>query len=209
MKRVLNFRVVEGDPNEIDKNEILLVRDNSTGKVKSIRERGSDGSLKELISNDSDNSVKFVTADKFALYVIDSASTSSGESNAKVANILPFGGSVNSNTLKVDITSLVNTSDNYKLQFHFIVAEKDKFGIGDTIGTKSYNHWVSYVSEDDEQENPKLVGSTYHYSIIYYNGNMVDPDAEYIFRVMIVLGDLKGPVYMLDTRMIVDTNSLK
>lgn len=39
MKRVLNFRVVEGDPNEVDKNEILLVRDNSTGKVKSIRER--------------------------------------------------------------------------------------------------------------------------------------------------------------------------
>lgn len=52
MKRVLNFRVVEGDPNEIDKNEILLVRDNSTGKVKSIRERGSDGSLKELIPDD-------------------------------------------------------------------------------------------------------------------------------------------------------------
>lgn len=49
MKRVLNFRVVEGDPNEVDKNEILLVRDNSTGKVKSIRERGSDGSLEELI----------------------------------------------------------------------------------------------------------------------------------------------------------------
>lgn len=49
MKRVLNFRVVEGDPNEVDKNEILLVRDNSTGKVKSIRERGNDGSLEELI----------------------------------------------------------------------------------------------------------------------------------------------------------------
>lgn len=39
MKRILNFRVVEGDPNEVDKNEILLVRDDSTGKVKSIRER--------------------------------------------------------------------------------------------------------------------------------------------------------------------------
>lgn len=33
MKRILNFRVVEGDPNEVDKNEILLVRDNSTGKI--------------------------------------------------------------------------------------------------------------------------------------------------------------------------------
>lgn len=49
MKRVLNFRVVEGDPNEVDKNEILLVRDNPTGKVKSIRKRGSDGSLEHLI----------------------------------------------------------------------------------------------------------------------------------------------------------------
>lgn len=48
MKRVLNFRVVEGDPNEVDKNEILLVRDNSTGKVKSIRERGSDGSIRDI-----------------------------------------------------------------------------------------------------------------------------------------------------------------
>lgn len=51
MKRILNFRVVEGDPNEVDKNEILLVRDNSTSKVKSIRERGNDGSLEELISD--------------------------------------------------------------------------------------------------------------------------------------------------------------
>lgn len=49
MKRVLNFRVVEGDPNEISRNEILLIRDNSTGKIKSIRERESNGSLKELI----------------------------------------------------------------------------------------------------------------------------------------------------------------
>lgn len=49
MKRILNFRVVEGDPNEIDKNEILLVRDNSTGEVKSIKWRGSDGSMKSLV----------------------------------------------------------------------------------------------------------------------------------------------------------------
>lgn len=51
MKRVLNFRVVEGDPNEVDKNEILLVRDNSTGKVKSWTEDLSvDGSKTSLLT---------------------------------------------------------------------------------------------------------------------------------------------------------------
>lgn len=49
MKRIFNFKVLEGDSNKINKDEILVVRDNSTGKVKSIRERGNDGSLKELI----------------------------------------------------------------------------------------------------------------------------------------------------------------
>ena len=45
-------RVVEGDPNKVRKNEILLVRDNSTGNVKAIRERGSNDSLEELIPDD-------------------------------------------------------------------------------------------------------------------------------------------------------------
>lgn len=55
MKRILNFRVVEGDPNEVDKNEILLVKDNSTDKVKSIKKRGNDGSLQELIPASKDS----------------------------------------------------------------------------------------------------------------------------------------------------------
>lgn len=205
MKRVLNFRVVEGDPNEIDKNEILLVRDNSTGKVKSIRERGSDGSLKELISNDSDNSVKFVTADKFALYVIDTSTISS----TKILNILPLEEGFKDNMLKVDITSLVQTSDNYKLQFHFIIAEIGKFSIGDTIGTKSYYHWVSCIFDDPDQTNPDLTGE-YKNTIIYYNGYEVDPVEEYSVGVIIVLGNMgKEPIYLLNIRMIVDTNSLK
>lgn len=49
MKRVLNFRVVEGDPNEVDKNEILLVRDNSTGKIKDIMQRDSTGELVSIL----------------------------------------------------------------------------------------------------------------------------------------------------------------
>lgn len=49
MKRTLNFRVVEGDPNEIDKNEILITRDNSTGEITNIQKRDSTGELKSIV----------------------------------------------------------------------------------------------------------------------------------------------------------------
>lgn len=53
MKRVLNFRVVEGDPNKVDKrNMILLIRDKLTGRIKSIKKRCGSGSLEELIPDD-------------------------------------------------------------------------------------------------------------------------------------------------------------
>lgn len=69
-------RVVEGDPNKVRKNEILLVRDNSTGKVKSIKERGEEGSLKDIIEGGGnvDNSdvvyIDYVALKaKFASYI--------------------------------------------------------------------------------------------------------------------------------------------
>lgn len=49
IKRTLNFRVVEGDPNEIDKNEILITRDNSTGEITNIQKRDSTGELKSIV----------------------------------------------------------------------------------------------------------------------------------------------------------------
>lgn len=49
MKRTLNFRVVEGDPNEIDKNEILITRDNSTGEITNIQKRDRQGELKSIV----------------------------------------------------------------------------------------------------------------------------------------------------------------
>lgn len=52
MKKVLNFRVVEGVPNKVDKNMILLIRDKLTGRIKSIKKRCGRGSLEELIPDD-------------------------------------------------------------------------------------------------------------------------------------------------------------
>lgn len=40
MKRVINFRVVEGNPDEIRDNEILVIRDyHNPGKIKDIQKR--------------------------------------------------------------------------------------------------------------------------------------------------------------------------
>ena len=50
--KLFNHPIVIGDPNEVDKNEILLVRDNLTGEIQSIKKRGSNGSLEELIPDD-------------------------------------------------------------------------------------------------------------------------------------------------------------
>lgn len=53
MKRILNFRVVEGNPNEVDKNEILLTRDNSTGDITDVLKRNDEGKLESIIRKNS------------------------------------------------------------------------------------------------------------------------------------------------------------
>lgn len=60
MKRTLNFRVVEGDPNEIDKNEILITRDNSTGEITNIQKRDSTGELKSIVVSKKNEEVLYI-----------------------------------------------------------------------------------------------------------------------------------------------------
>lgn len=52
MKRALNLgtlsRIVEGDPNEVTNNEILVIRDNLSGKIEDIQVRGTGGALKDV-----------------------------------------------------------------------------------------------------------------------------------------------------------------
>lgn len=73
MKRIFNFRLVEGDPNEIGYNEILVIRDKSTGKIQDIQKRGSNGKMESLIVGSIINKV----------VVTDSASTEIYNGEAK------------------------------------------------------------------------------------------------------------------------------
>lgn len=53
MKRALNLgtlsRIVEGDPNEVTDNEILVIRDNLSGKIEDIQVRGTGGALESVL----------------------------------------------------------------------------------------------------------------------------------------------------------------
>lgn len=55
MKRVINLgslsRIVEGDPNEVTVNEILVIKDEATGKIKDIQRRGTGGEMESLLLN--------------------------------------------------------------------------------------------------------------------------------------------------------------
>lgn len=55
MKRVFNFKVVEGDPNEVTDNELLVIRDYDTGKIKDIQKRNSLGKLESIIVKEEDD----------------------------------------------------------------------------------------------------------------------------------------------------------
>lgn len=50
--RINNKIVVQGDPNTITKNQILLVNDNQTNQIKSIKKRDNNGSLKSITDDD-------------------------------------------------------------------------------------------------------------------------------------------------------------
>lgn len=44
-------RIVEGDPNEVTVNEILVIKDEATGKIKDIQIRGTGGEMESLLLN--------------------------------------------------------------------------------------------------------------------------------------------------------------
>lgn len=74
MKRTLNFRVVEGDPNEIDKNEILITRDNSTGEITNIQKRDSTGELKSIVVPKKNEEVLYIrdtTLDELCVNILN------------------------------------------------------------------------------------------------------------------------------------------
>ena len=78
MKRVLNLgslsRIVEGDPNEVTVNEILVIKDEATGKIKDIQKR-VDGKLVSLITEKYTYTINPTPAD--ATVVINGSTTKS------------------------------------------------------------------------------------------------------------------------------------
>lgn len=89
MKRVLNFRVVEGDPNEVDKNEILLVRDNLTGKIKNIKKRESNGELKDAIESSTEKHIIYDITEGLKNHCLAVCEYNSG-GGYKVTDIIEF-----------------------------------------------------------------------------------------------------------------------
>lgn len=52
MKRIISYNVIEGDPNEIDSNEIWFKRDYNTGQI-DLQKRDALGELKSIVINTS------------------------------------------------------------------------------------------------------------------------------------------------------------
>lgn len=148
-------RVVEGDPNKVRKNQILLVRDNSTGNVKAIRERGSNDSLEELIPDDY-------------IYCRVKSWTDDLTNDGKKASLLSIGEYIG----PLISSSLVNF-----LMFGNIYAPFDRINYNDGEGTNRYSKVKAiriqkaglYASEngskftkintlDDLQNAMKLIG---------------------------------------------------
>lgn len=84
MKRIYNFRVVEADPNEVDANEILLVRNNQTGGLLDIQKRNSEGQLQSLFE------------EKVALTIIPSPTDATVKLDGQVRSsiVVPKGSTV-------------------------------------------------------------------------------------------------------------------
>lgn len=86
MKRIFNFRVVEGDPNEVTDNELLVIRDYDTGKIKDIQKRNSLGKLESIISGSIINSV--IVTDSQTNEIYNGAPTSSITTESAVAGAI-------------------------------------------------------------------------------------------------------------------------
>lgn len=86
MKRIINFKVVEGDPNEVTDNELLVIRDYDTGKIKDIQKRNSLGKLESIISGNIVNSV--IVTDSQTNEIYNGAPTSSITTKSAVAGAI-------------------------------------------------------------------------------------------------------------------------
>lgn len=175
MRRLFNFRLVEGDSNVIGRNDVLVTRDNSTGDIKEISKRGgdSDGELKDVVKSDK-LTYESIFNGNYDIAIFDS--------DVKVKEIIPLG-------RYFDITKFeVKQSDGYyKAVLNFTIVRRGELKVGDgmyTPSTRIYNCGVVY--EDDDHPTPSF-GRAEKFTYISYNGEMDPEEGIYSTTIMVVL----------------------
>lgn len=175
MRRIFNFRLVEGDPNVIGRNDVLVTRDNSTGDIKEISKRGGDsgGELKDVVKSDK-LAYESIFNGNYDIAVFDS--------DVKVKEIIPL-------ERYFDITKYeVKQSDGYyKAVLTFTIVKRGELKVGDdmyTPSTRIYNCGETY--EDDDHPTPSFSRAE-KFTYISYIGKMDPEEGDYSTAILVVL----------------------
>lgn len=198
--------IVEGDPNEVNDNEILIQKDTSTDEISSLQKRSSEG-FEDIIKLPS-NIVKvpIFNAEEFELYLVSSLSAT-----ATVTAVKPLTQWTDL-VVELDATDLVSGSaGNYSLQFYFVIDKKGTYSVGDNIDiTKTF--FIITYSDDDDQPSISLGTGDKHRAISYYGE--IDEEETYKFTIMIAVFPWSSAIlpkpmlYYGSLRVFVDTSSL-
>lgn len=201
--------IVEGDPNEVDENEILIQKDNSTDEISNLQKRTSLGyeDVVKLPANVME--VTAFNAEEFELYLMSGLNANS----ATVTAVRPLT-QFRDYLVELDATDLVSGSTgNYSLSFYFIIDKKGTYNVGDTINN-SKRFFIATYSDDDDQ--PGINPSTGSDHIIMSYSGDIDKEENYNFNIMIVvfsgtttnLAFYEPITYYGSLRVHVDTSSL-
>lgn len=202
--------IVEGDPNEVDENEILIQKDNSTGEISNLQKRTSKGyeDIVKLPANVME--VTAFNAEEFELYLMSAIGASSATVTA-VRQLTQFKDYL----VQLDATDLVSGSaGDYSLKFYFVIDKKGTYNVGDKVDSKKFSYVVIHNDNDDQ---PSIqISNGNGNKIISYQGK-VDEEENYHFHIMIVtFSDISpqsacyySPItYYGNLRVYVDTSKL-
>lgn len=166
-------------PNEVDENEILIQKDNSTGEISTLQKRTSKGyeDVVKLPANAIE--VTAFNAEEFELYLVSGLAV--GSTVTAVRPLTQFRDYL----VELDATDLVSGSaGNYSLSFYFIIDKKGTYNVGDTINN-SKRFFIVTCSEDDDQPSIHPSTSSDH-RVMSYSGN-IDEEENYNFNIMVVV----------------------
>lgn len=171
--------IVEGDPNEVDENEILIQKDNSTGEISTLQKRTSKGyeDIVKLPANVMEATA--FNAEEFELYLVSGLAV--GSTVTEVRSLTQSRDYM----VELDASDLVSDStDSYSLSFYFIIDKKGTYNVGDTINTSKRFFIVTYTDNDGQ---PSIFPSTSSdHRVMSYRGN-IDEEENYNFNIMVVV----------------------